>query len=159
MSVPTKDGQESVRWRVLDSDAGRGLREMLVEMIAELLGSCAKKHVIKERIREALGGPLVANRYEKLMGEACALMVARERRDKREFAQNAIEFYEGVLADGLAPLRDKLAAQEKLTELVGVGAKFKEGTDPDESARAVRDALAAMNEVTDAEDSEGPELS
>lgn len=125
----------------------------LVEECAECLAQRMHKHQIKRHLEELLGFKYSAATHEKLLGRAKKIIIERSARPRSEHLALAIEFWEKLMADPEATKRDKMKCQRELQELLGLGAKWGSIRDmsPDDQAEMLRQAVKAMDEATEAE--------
>lgn len=130
----------------------------LIEFVADLLAMRKRKNEIKKRVHDVAGVPVSPPAMEWVLSSARALIRENGERPREELRRESIDFLQSVIASERASMSVKLRAQDQLTELTGIGAKFYGvgDNDPDSIARKARQALQAMDD--DVEDDEDPEV-
>lgn len=122
--------------------------EELVEYVADLVGQRYKRHEIRTHLKEELGVEPSHATLDKLITQARDKMKGRASATKDEHRQNAIEFYERIIANPDSRTKDKLAAQAQLNEILGLNAKQSITIETPESiAQNAKEILRQMNEA------------
>src|SRR4051812_3855846 len=111
----------------------RVVTEEVIEYVADLLGRRLKKHEIKAHIYEELEIECSPSTVELLITRARGLMLQRSTAPKSQHFSNAIEFYEAIIKDTKVSIRDRLLAQARLDNLLGLERQFNnnDGSTPD----------------------------
>jgi len=127
------------------------MRERVL-MVAQLLARRLHRHEIKKVMRGKFG--VGGRQTETYISRARELLIDRTGRSRDDHFSEAFCFYEGVLRDPGADIKDKFAAQAELNKLLGLYAPFKvaptniAGTAPAEIVtRAVKDLSTEELEV------------
>lgn len=129
--------------------------ETLVEFCAELIAMRQPKAQCKKLIYEAYGRKVNRETVERILNAARARIAAVTLTDKELERKKAFAFYEAVIASDDASMRDRLAAQEGINQLLGLPARFTGADGPVEAAQKVRELLTELE--GDVETVEGPE--
>jgi hypothetical protein len=91
-----------------------------IELCRSMLLRRVPKSTIKKAFRQRFGAELSANTIEGYLGRAREAMLIDLTRGKQALRADALAFYESVLADLSAPIRDKVRAQERIDKLMGL---------------------------------------
>jgi hypothetical protein len=132
--------------------------DALIDLVANCLARRLPKSTLKRVVREALTTPesptpsISPRTIETLIKIARERMVARAAEKRGIHKGDAIAWLEGVIADDRIHVQHKLTAQQQLTELLGLDARFeleerKKGDQPAQNlVEQMRQQLAAMDE-------------
>lgn len=121
----------------------------VVELVADRMASGAHKGDLKRLIREVAGKAKISRAtYEAVLTRSRALNLRKSVQGKGQFLQDSIEFYQSIVRDDDERTGDRLKAQERLDELIGVAAKFtgSNRASPEESAEEIRALLQAAQD-------------
>ena len=102
-------------------------RKPTTEEIAERIELCRSmllrrvpKATIKKAFRTRFGAKLSHRTIERYLARAREALLADLTRGRQTHRADALGFYESVLADHTASLRDKVKAQERIDKLLGL---------------------------------------
>lgn len=120
----------------------------LIDLTVEMLGLRWPKGRIKTALRGVLGEDTDHRKLEDVIAAARARLRTLIKTDPDDHRALAISFYETVIRDEASPTREKLSAQDALLSLLGIGAKYNadRGQSINDRAKAIRDAVALMDE-------------
>jgi hypothetical protein len=111
----------------------------MVELVAEMQCMRMKKFAIKRAIEDVATQKIAQSSFEKLMRLARNLNQQRATSATENMSTETIGFYQDVIADPDAPIKEKLKAQEQLEHFLGLGARFKgSGESADVTASKIR---------------------
>src|SRR4051812_43598463 len=102
-------------------------RKPTTEEIAERIELCRSmllrrvpKSTIKKAFRQRFGADIDHGTVERYLTRAREAMLADLTRGRQTHRAGALAFYESVLADPAAAVRDKVKAQERIDRLLGL---------------------------------------
>jgi len=124
------------------------IMDELIEFVAERIAYRAKKHQIKRELEEIVGRKIAMTTYEQLRRKAEVLIKERGNVSRQNQYERAIAFYEEIIADDTAKHSTRLKAQDSLSELLGLGARFTThaaGDTAEEVAKDIRDTVQAID--------------
>jgi tRNA threonylcarbamoyladenosine modification (KEOPS) complex Cgi121 subunit len=137
--------------------------DALIDFVANCLARRLVKSALKRAVREAIATPetpnptISARTIETLIKVARERMIARAAEKRGIHKGDAIAWLESVIADDRVHVQHKLSAQEQLTELLGLDARFeleeraslKDNSPAQDVVERLRDQLAAMDRSVD----------
>jgi hypothetical protein len=91
-----------------------------IELCRSLLLRRVPKATIKKAFRQRFGGDIDHTTIERYLLRAREAMLEDLTRGRQTHRAGALAFYESVLADHSASLRDKVKAQERIDKLLGL---------------------------------------
>lgn len=138
--------------RELDNRFGPGVRSVtaaeVVEEVAECMARRMRKGQIKDHIRTMLNATISSSTFEELFRRARQLLADRAAISKTDQIALSIMFWEQQIADPDISDALRQRAQRELQDLIGIGGQFDIGNrSAENAARAIREAVSAMNEV------------
>jgi|TARA_R100000501_G_C2595478_1_gene94183 hypothetical protein len=122
-------------------------REIL-EFIADCYAFRKRKGEIKRKVREQLECEINPFVMEWLLKEGRKIHAEAGQKTREEHRQESIDFLRQIIADDKSTIIAKLRAQDQLTTITGLEARFF-GTDledPDSIAQQARTALKLMDD-------------
>lgn len=135
------------------------IMDAIIDLTVEMLSARMFKSQIKKTLREIMGEDTDFRRLEDVMSAARARLLEIVKTDPEDHRARAIALYEAIIRDQESSPRDKLAAQDALLGLLGIGAKYNldRGQTIAERARAIREAVAGMDASMSLDDGEPDE--
>jgi len=124
-----------------------------IARVAQMICEGYPKHEIKKWLANRLGRNRVApSQVEQFMSEARAQIREAAKAPKADKAAESLAFYEWMKHNPKATPRERLFAQERIDELLGLSAKYaSEAEKTDSAAEFARKAHEAMREMLDAD--------
>lgn len=144
----------------MSETSNKFLSDDVIELVADMLAKRWRKGQIKNALAELNGGERLSRATcENALSQARALLLSRTKPSEDHKAE-AIGFYEAIIRDEDLPMRDKLAAQGALREVLGLDYKYNpEGENAEDAAAAIRHAMSAMDETVGSDDHESEDAS
>lgn len=109
--------------------------DTLVDWVIEQLALRRFKSQIKQDLQDLLKEEVSQPFFEALLTRAKERMGINTKRSKKVFLQEAIAFYERVIASPETQIQFKLKAQESLAELVGLHREADRGSAEEHAAQ------------------------
>lgn len=132
-----------------DNTKYTGYANEFIEYIAARMADGVYKHALKRELEALVGDKITVNAYEKMRQMARALLANRAQQPRHELLQDAIQFWRRRASNDDLPPSLQMKAQENLQELLGLGAKWRETTDPAETANETKRALTEVAALDD----------
>ena len=124
--------------------------EEVVEYVADLMSRRIPKHALKKLLEKELGTEISIQAYERLRKDARKLMINNSGRSYDEHRGTAVAFYESIIADEDSAFRDKLTAQTRLDNILGLEKQFTPFS-AQQLAEEAKKCLAEIDDVIDGE--------
>ena len=124
----------------------------LVDLVVEMMGKRYNKGDIKRVIYEVNDGHIKTSNVERIFQLARVKIRQTIDLDMEEHLSESIEFYRSIIRDDTVPVQTRVDAQEKLNNMLGVGAKWSINKDNNEkSAKKTIKAIEKMKGATNAQ--------
>lgn len=119
-----------------------------IALVADMMAAGHHKHEIKAAVADRCVTAVSPRTIERLLSDARELIKVSAKTTKADMAAEALAFYRSVKADRTAPHRDRIKAQERIDELLGLSAKYaSEAEKTDTAAEFARKAHEAMQQM------------
>lgn len=116
----------------------------IIGLVADCLGNRWAEWRIREFIHKLAGYRVLSQTVQKIISKAKELNRERYGVPTLTHKTNAVAFYEAVIANEAFPLKERIRAQERLDQLLGLEARYANNADPQEVAAKARELLAAI---------------
>lgn len=116
----------------------------LIEFVADRMCAGAYKHAIKRELEVIVKEEVKIKIYENIRKAARKVIIERSASSSREFTEDAISFLRSVIGDETIRWPDRLRAQEKLIDLLGLTKRQGSAEDHAEAVRLASEKMRAV---------------